>query len=204
MALPDSFDFVFVPGSIVPSAFLNNVQTQIIDLHTASNGIAGKRARARTFQLGAADMIPDDPTHWKLTAPDADATGSSGGVRWERTLASGATALIYVDIPLDVGDTWVSYKAFITDPDHSARSSAVWQDILKGVSQEGGTDTPDSVVSTTSGDDGDIIVAAEITGVNDLDEPFVLGALVVNHRLQLAVKCTKIGFQISGVNITVG
>lgn len=203
MGLPDSFDFVFVPGSIVPSAFLNNVQTQIIALNTAAGGIPGKRARARTLQLGPADMVPDNPANWKLTEPDADATGSSGGVRWERTLASGDTAYIYVAIPLDVGDTWVSYKAFITDPDHGARSSAVWQDILKGASQEGGLITPDSVVSTTDGSDGDIIVAAEITGVNGDDETVVLGALTINHRFQLAVKCTKIGFQISGVNITI-
>lgn len=196
MALPTSFDFIFVPGSVVPSAFLNDVQTQIIALHTASLDVATKRDKSRWVTLGPQDFVPDSLSNWAQD-PLEGGDGSSGYLDWKRTLATGTDAFISANVPMDRGDRVVSYKIWLKETDVSDdahRSRAVWQRVLmdSGESAEL-VDDPRIVLSAGSG------LGASIS--DDIGAPSL--GLAAGQRMQLLVKTHSVGVEIWGAEIEI-
>lgn len=196
MALPTSFDFIFVPGSVVPSAFLNDVQTQIIALHTSSLDVATKRDKSRTLMLGAQDFIPDSLANWSQDDSEGGA-GSSGWLNWKRTLATGSNAYATANIPLDVGDYVVSYKIWLKETnvsDDTHRSRATWQRVLMASGQSAEeVDDPRLVLSAGSG------LGASISDV--IDAPSF--GLAVDQRMQLLLTTYSSGVEIWGATIVI-
>lgn len=196
MALPTSFDFIFVPGSVVPSAFLNDVQTQIIALHTSAEDIATKRDKSRTVMLGAQDFVPDSLTNWSQDDSEGG-DGSSGWLNWKRTLATGTHAYATANIPLDVGDRIVSYKIWLKETnvsDDTHRSRATWQRVLMDSGQSAElADDPRIVLSAGSG------LGASIS--DDIAAPAF--GLLVNQRMQLLLTTYSSGVEIWGATIVI-